>query len=299
MQSLDFQEFLWAKGYSDEICDDMLKKMIELTPFSSTEMIVFNQLFIDFCILGGMPEVVSNYISNKHFADTLNIQQAIFQAYKADIRKYSSGLEQTKIISVFEHITPQLAKENKKFQYSSIKTGSKAKDYWGCIEWLRDAGIINICYCMNFPELPLKGNYNPDKFKLYFKDTGILVATLDEEARDNLRINKALGIYKGGLFENIVGEAISKSGGELYYFKRDDGTLEEDFFLRTMTNLVPIEVKARNSKSKSMISLIKNDKYSDINWGIKLCSANIGNSNNVYTFPYFCAFLLKKYLKSR
>ena len=299
MQSLDFQEFLWAKGYSDEICDEMLKKMIVLTPFSSTEMLVYNQLFIDFCITGGMPEIVANYITNNSFSDTVYLQQMIVQAYKDDIRKYAEGLEQTKIIGVFEHITPQLAKENKKFQYSTIKRGGKAKDYWGCIEWLRDAGIINICYSMAFPELPLKGNYNPDRFKLYFKDTGLLVATLDEEARDNLRINKALGIYKGGLFENIVGEAISKSGGELYYYKREDGTLEEDFFLRTMTNLVPIEVKARNSKSKSMISLIKNDKYSDIKWGIKLCSANIGKSNDVYTFPYFCAFLLRKYLKSR
>ena len=299
MQSLDFQEFLWAKGYSDEICDEMLKKMIELTPFSSTEMLVFNQLFIDYCILGGMPEIITNYITNNNFSDTLYLQQMIVQAYKDDIRKYAEGLEQTKIIGVFEHITPQLAKENKKFQYSSIKSGGRSKDYWGCIEWLRDAGIINICYSMAFPELPLKGNYNPDKFKLYFKDTGLLVATLDEEARDNLRINKALGIYKGGLFENIVGEAISKSGGELYYYKREDGTLEEDFFLRTMTNLVPIEVKAKNSKSKSMISLIKNDKYSDIKWGIKLCSANIGKSDDLYTFPYFCAFLLRKYLKSR
>ena len=299
MQSLDFQEFLWAKGYSDEICDEMLKKMIELTPFSSTEMLVFNQLFIDYCILGGMPEIIANYIINNNFSDTLYLQQMIVQAYKDDIRKYAEGLEQTKIIGVFEHITTQLAKENKKFQYSSIKSGGRAKDYWGCIEWLRDAGIINICYSMAFPELPLKGNYNPDKFKLYFKDTGLLVATLDEEARDNLRINKALGIYKGGLFENIVGEAISKSGGELYYYKREDGTLAEDFFLRTMTNLVPIEVKAKNSKSKSMTSLIKNDKYSDITWGIKLCSANIGKSDDLYTFPYFCAFLLKKYLKSR
>ncbi len=299
MNSLDFQEFLWAKGYSDEICDEMLNKMINLIPFSSTEMMIFNQLFIDFTILGGMPEIVANYIKNNNFSDTLHLQQMIVQAYKDDIRKYANGLEQTKIIGVFEHITPQLAKENKKFQYSSLKTGGRAKDYWGCIEWLRDAGIINICYSMAFPELPLKGNYNPDRFKLYFKDTGILVATLDEEARDNLRINKTLGIYKGGLFENIVGEAISKSGGELYYYKREDGTLEEDFFLRTMNNLVPIEVKARNSKSKSMISLINNNKYSDIKWGIKLCSANIGTNDKIYTFPYFCSFLLRKYLKTR
>ena len=114
-----------------------------------------------------------------------------------------------------------------------------------------------------------------------------------------MKISHLFFIGAGGLFENIVGEAISKSGGELYYYKREDGTLEEDFFLRTMNNLVPIEVKARNSKSKSMNSLINNNKYPDISWGIKLCSANIGTNDKIYTFPYFCSFLLRKYLKTR
>jgi hypothetical protein len=135
------------------------------------------------------------------------------------------------------------------------------------------------------------------KYKLYFKDTGLLVACLDDEAQDDLRANKNLGVYKGALYENFVGEALSKSGYELYYFKKDNSTLEEDFFVRTKKSLVPVEVKSQNGRSRSLSELIKNPRYQDITHGIKLCNANIGFENSIFTFPYFCAFLLKRYLK--
>ena len=145
----------------------------------------------------------------------------------------------------------------------------------------------------------MKGNYDETKYKLYFADTGLLVAMLDEEAQVDLRANKNLGVYKGALYENIVGEALVKSGCGLYYYKRDDSTLEEDFFVRTANNLVPVEVKATNSKSKSLSTLINSEKYSDITYGLKLINGNVGCVNNIYTFPYFCAFLVKKYLSQR
>lgn len=124
--------------------------------------------------------------------------------------------------NVFNHIPVQLAKENKKFQISKVASGAKFKDYWGCIEWLVDAGMINLCYCLHTPDLPLKGNYEDDKYKVYFRDTGLLVANLDEEAQEDLRAN--------------------------------------------------------------------------ITTGIKLIHGNVGFENNIHTFPYFCAFLLKRYL---
>ena len=175
--------------------------------------------------------------------------------------------------------------------------GARFKDYRGCIEWLSDAGMVNVCYCLNFPELPLKGNYEETKYKLYFADSGLLVAMLDEEAQEDLRANKNLGVYKGALYENIVGEALVKSGCGLYYYKREDSTLEEDFFVRTASELIPVEVKATNGRAKSLRTLIGSEKYSDISRGIKLTGGNIGYSGNIYTFPYFCAFLLKRYLK--
>lgn len=297
MRSMDFEEFLWSKGYDNGFVSDMLAHMTELKPFNETEMTVLNSLFLDYCILGGMPAVVSEYIERNTFEGSLELQQQLILDYKEDIRKYAEGLEQAKIVNVFNRIAPQLAQDNKKFRISKIAKGAKTKDYWGCIEWLNDSGIINICYCLNFPELPLKGNYDSSKYKLYFADSGLLVSMLDEESQDDLRANKNLGVYKGALFENIVGEALVKSGYDLYYYKRDDSQLEEDFFVRTADALVPVEVKATNSRSKSLSTLIKSEKYADISYGIKFTGGNIGFANNIYTFPYFCAFLLKRYMK--
>ncbi len=297
MYSLDFEEFLWAKGYSEEAIESLLAHMKQLVPFSETEMSVYSSLFMDYCILGGMPAVVREYIVKGTFEGSLATQRQLLADYKEDIRKYAEGMDQTRILNVFNHIPPQLAKDNKKFQISKVAPGARFKDYRGCIEWLNDAGMTNICYCLNYPELPLKGNYDESKYKLYFADSGLLVAMLDEEAQDDLRVGKNLGIYKGALYENIVGEALVKSGYHLYYFKREDSTLEEDFFLRTASHLIPVEVKATNGRSKSLRTLIDSPAYPDISYGIKLTGGNLGFSDNVYTFPYFCAFLLKRYLK--
>lgn len=298
MYSMDFEEFLWAKGYDDGFIADLLSHMRTLTPFSELEMSVCNSLFLDYCILGGMPAVVREYVERGTFEGSLDIQQQLIADYKEDIRKYAEGLDQGRILNVFNQIPPQLAKDNKKFQISKVASGARFKDYRGCIEWLSDAGMVNICYCLNFPELPLKGNYEETKYKLYFADSGLLVAMLDEEAQEDLRANKNLGVYKGALYENIVGEALVKSGCGLYYYKREDSTLEEDFFVRTASELIPVEVKATNGRAKSLRTLISSEKYSDISYGIKLTRGNIGYSDDIYTFPYFCAFLIKRYLKS-
>lgn len=297
MYSMDFEEFLWAKGYDDIAIEDMLWHMKVQKPFNDVEMQVYSNLFLDFCILGGMPAVVKGYIKRGTFEGSLDVQRQLLEDYKEDIRKYAEGMDQTRILNVFEQIPIQLAKDNKKFQISKVAKGARFKDYRGCIEWLRDAGIVNICYCMNYPELPLKGNYDDTKYKLYFFDTGLFVAMLDEEAQEDLRANKNLGVYKGALYENIVSEALTKCGYGLYYFKKEDSTLEEDFFVRTTENLVPVEVKATRGTAKSLRTLIQRDNYPDIQWGIKFTAGNIGFSDKIYTFPYFCTFLIKDYLK--
>ena len=299
MYSLDFEEFLWAKGYNDDVINEMLKAMLELKPFSELQHTIFSSLFLDYCVLGGMPAVVKEYIKNKTFEGTLEIQRQLIADYQEDIRKYAVGLDQTRITNVFNSIPVQLAKENKKFQLSKIEKGARFKDYRGCIEWLQDAGMIHMCYCLNNPELPLKGNYDPDKFKIYFCDTGLFVALLDDEAQEDLRANKNLSVYKGALYESIVGEALVKSGYGLYYYKKDNGTLEQDFFVRTSNSLIPLEVKSTNNRSKSLSALVSNEKYSDIEYGIKLCAGNIGFSNDIYTFPNYCTFLLKRYLQEK
>lgn len=297
--SLDFEEFLWAKGYDDAFVEELLDRMVKEKPLNKAVLETCYNMFLDYCILGGMPAVVRSYIEKGTFEGTLDIQRQLLSDYEEDIRKYATGMDQTRITNIFNQIPVQLAKDNKKFQISKVEKGARFKDYRGCIEWLSDAGIINVCNCLHVLELPLKGNYDETKYKIYFRDTGLLVAMLDEEAQEDLRANKNLGTYKGALYENIVGEALSKCNYDLYYYKKENSTLEEDFFVRTKDALVPVEVKATNGRSKSLRSLIENEKYQDIKFGIKFCNGNIGYSNGIYTFPYFCVFLLKEYLKNK
>lgn len=296
MYSLDFEEFLWAKGYKEDVIEDMLLHMKTFTPFNELEMSVYHGIFLDYVVLGGMPAVVKDYIQKGTFEGSLNTQHQLIADYKEDIRKYAQGVDQTRILNVFNSIASQLAKENKKFQISKVEKNARFRDYRGCAEWLVDAGIVNACYCLNDVELPLSGNCDTDKFKLYFCDTGLLVSLLDEESQEDLRANKNLGVYKGALYENIVSEALVKTGYKLYYYKKENATLEEDFFIRSANNLIPVEVKAQGGRSKSLRTLISSGKYSDIAYGFKLSANNIGYSEQIYTFPYFCTFLLKRFM---
>lgn len=299
MHSMDFEEFLWAKGYSQEQIDSILQHMLDNKPFNENESSVFKSLFLDYCVLGGMPEVVKIYIETGTFSGTLDVQEQIRLDYEEDVRKYAEGIDQAKIIRVYRSIPAQLAKENKKFQFNKVEKNARSREYTGCIEWLKDAGVIVECNCLQFPELPLKGNIVENKYKIYYPDTGLLVSALDEEAQDDLRINKNLGVYKGALYENFVAEAFVKQGLGLFYYKKDNSSLEEDFFVRTQNDLIPVEVKSGNNQSKSLAELIENRTYSDISYGIKLGNFNVGHENDIYTFPYFCAFKLKEYLKEK
>lgn len=298
MYSMDFEEFLWAKGYQQEQINDILKHMIDIKPFNETEMQVYKTLFLDYCVLGGMPEVIRGFIETGTFSGSLSIQEQIRLDYEEDVRKYAEGLDQTKIIRIYRSVPSQLAKENKKFQFNRIDKNARSREYTGCIEWLIDAGVITECKCLGYPELPLKGNVEEGKFKLYYPDTGLLISALDEEAQEDLRVNKNLGVYKGALYENFVAEAFIKQGLGLFYYKKENSSLEEDFFVRSQSELFPVEVKANSDRSKSLGSLIRNEKYSDIKNGIKLGDFNVGYVNNIYTFPYFCAFLIKAFVKN-
>ena len=299
MFSMDFEEFLWAKGYRKEQIASILSHMLENKPFNENELAIFKELFLTYSVLGGMPDVVKQYLETGTFSGTLDLQNQIRLDYEEDVRKYAEGLDQTKIISVYRSIPAQLAKENKKFQFNKVAKNARSREYSGCIDWLKDAGIIMECNCLQFPELPLKGNIEESKYKLYYMDTGLLISSLDEEAQEDLRVNKNLGVYKGALYENFVAEAFVKQGFGLYYYKKENASLEEDFFVRTQNTLVPVEVKANSNQSKALSALISNKRYQDISFGIKLGDVNVGHANQIYTFPYFCAFKLKEYLKEK
>ncbi len=300
MFSMDFEEFLWAKGYSKEQVDDLYAHMLSLKPLSQLEMDTFMGIFRDYMTIGGMPEVVKKYIDNGHFGGTLKLQRQLLKDYEEDITKYAKETDKAKIMAVYSHIPTFLAKENKKYQITKIARGARNREYIGAVDWLKEAGVINVCYCLSNAELPLKGNYDADCYKIYYHDTGLLIASLDEEAQDDLRTNKNFGTYKGAIYENVVGEMLRKSGYEqLYYYKHDSPALEMDFFVRDAHSLIPVEVKAKDGATASLNNLIKWSSYPDVKYGIKFGYKNIGWNGSFYTFPYFLAFLLKRFLKER
>ncbi|MBR2493628.1 MAG: ATP-binding protein [Paludibacteraceae bacterium] len=299
MHSMDFEEFLWAKGYSEDFVEEMYQNMLQVKPFTNLQLETLFGLFRDYVSIGGMPEVVNTYIQKGNFSGTLAIQKQLLKDYEEDITKYVEGLDKAKVKSVYNHISTFLAKDNKRFQVTKIGKNARNRDYVGCVEWLADAGVINICYCMNLPELPLKGNYDPKMYKIYYKDTGLLIASLDDEAQADLRENKNLNTYKGAIYENIVADMLAKQGYNLYYYSSDKPALEMDFFVRDAKSLIPIEVKAKDNPTASLNNLLKDDKYPDIRFGIKLGYKNIGFNGKFYTFPYFLTFLLKRFLKGR
>ena len=298
LRSLDFAEFLAAKGYGEGYVGELFAHMAERRPFSAADLALLDRLFLDFCILGGMPEVVRTYLERQSFEGSLDLQRQIVAAYRDDVRKYAEGLDQARILNVLDHVPVQLARENKKFQISKVARDARFRDYRGCVEWLRDAGIVVPCHALHVPELPIRANYDESRFKLYMADTGLLVSMLDDESQADLRANGNLGGWKGGLCENIVGEALYKAGADLVYYKREDSTLEEDFFLRTARHLVPVEVKATNARSKSLRTLIASERYPDIAWGVKLVRGNIGFENSILTLPLATAFLLRRLLST-
>lgn len=298
MHSMDFEEFLWAKGYKSEQINDLLNHIINVKPFSDIEMKVYKNCFYDYLITGGMPAIVQKYIENKNFSGILQMQRQLLNDYEEDITKYAKGLEKGKILNVYRNIPYFLGKESKRYQITKISKSARTRDYIGAFEWLSNAGIINICYCLNSLELPLSGNYDMSKYKIYFGDTGLLIASLDEEAQLDLRENKNFNTFKGAIFESIAGETLVKAGYKLFYFKDDSSQIEMDFFIRGKNSLIPIEIKSKDGSTASLNKLIEKDKYKDIKFGIKFGDRNIGFNGKFYTLPYFTMFLLKDFIKS-
>lgn len=297
MHSMDFEEFLWAIGYDGAMVENLYSHMKGLVPFSDLEMKVMLEHFHDYMTIGGMPAVVNSFVKNGNFSGTLQMQRQLLKDYEDDITKYAEGLDKAKVKNVYNHISVFLAKDNKKYQITKVAKGARSREYIGTVDWLSDAGIVNVCHCLSNIELPLKGNYEENNYRIYFRDTGLLIASLDDEAQEDLRANRNFGTYKGAIYENIVGDMLVKQGYELFFYRNEQGTLEMDFFVRDRDSLVPVEVKAKNGATASLVNLITKDKYSDVRYGIKLAERNIGFENGFYTFPYFLTFLIKRFLR--
>lgn len=289
MYSLDFEEFLWANGITEDMIKDIHDKYF-LTK-KQVPIAIHNKmmsLFKEYIVIGGMPKVVDYFITNHDFNGAFKIQKNIIEEYKNDIVLYADDEEKSKIRDVFDSIPYQLAKENKKFQYKLVEKKGTADKFNYAIQWLIDADIVVRCNNLDIPELPLQGNAKNDAFKIYMCDTGLLMAMMEEGSQLEI-IKGNLGIYKGAIYENIIADAFNKQGRKVYYFEKDS-KLEIDFIIRYENKVTAVEVKsADNTKSKSLKSLI--DNYNVTNC-IRLSSKNIGTSNNTVFYPLYMVIFL-------
>lgn len=290
LNSLDFEEFCWANGMSEDALTylkSFFDQKITVPEAIHKKML---DLFKEYIVVGGMPRIVDEFVTNHNFANVLNLQKNILEDYKNDIIKYADMEDKAKIRDCFLSIPKHLAKDYKKFRYNLVDKNGSAKKYFGSLEWLYDAGIINFCYNLSVPELPLEGNAKSDVFKVYMKDTGLLMAMLEDGSQIEI-INGNLGIYKGAIYENIIADLFGKMGRKLYYFEYNS-TLEIDFFIRLDGKATAIEVKsADNTKSKSLISIMNNWH---VEKAIKLSSKNLGIAQNgILNLPIYMVMFLK------
>ena len=251
------------------------------------------QLLLQYTVVGGFPEAVNDFLENKDINRVTTIQRNIIASYKDDMERYAPQVYKGKVTECFSSIPKQLCRENKKFQYSVVKKGSRASTYEGCLAWLEDAALIRRCYNLSFPELPLEGNAQQDIFKVYMGDMGLLVSMLEEGAAKDILQGNLFG-YKGAVFENLIADIFSKMGRKLYYYRKDSG-LEVDFVIRYKGECTLLDVKQRNGNSKRISTILNNPEKYHVYNAIKMGDYNISRNGNVLILPLYMAFLLTEY----
>lgn len=291
MYPLDFEEFLWANGINDKVIDSVKSCFKNETAVPEGIHKVMMELLYRYVIVGGLPEVVNKFLETRNIELTYQVQRNLIAGYEEDMVKYADDADKACIRECFESVPKQLAKENKKFQYSVLRKGGRASRYTGSIQWLEDAGLVRRCYNVHITELPLEGNSIKDCFKLYVTDIGLLVAMLDYGTQADILKGNLLG-YKGAIFENHMADFLCKSGQKFYYFRKDSG-LELDFLIRYNGECVILEAKAKSGKTKSLKTILKNKDVYHVNNAIKLGTYNVGRENEVLTIPLYMGFLIK------
>ena len=293
MYPLDFEEFLWANGISDEVLsyvDDCRQKETSVMLAIHQRM---RQLLLQYTIVGGMPAVVDTFVNDNKMMDVVReMQQDIVRSYEDDIVKYAPRDMKSMIRDSFLSIPKQLSKENKKFQYSLVQKKGTSSSFQGVLQWIEDAGIIRRCHNLSITELPLDGNAIDYVFKVYMADTGLFVSMLEHGTQFDILQGNLLG-YKGAIFENLMADIFGKMGRKLYYFRKDSG-LELDFLIRYKGKCTPVEVKAVSGNAKSLKTVMNHPEKYHIEQAIKLGDYNVGRNGNVLTLPLYMAFLLRE-----
>lgn len=290
MYPLDFEEFLWANGIEDRMIDVLRNCLQKETPVQEALQNRMRELLLQYTVVGGMPEAVQTFVDTKRADEVLRIQRDIIRSYEDDMVKYADRKDKANIKECFQSIPKQLAKENKKFQYSIVRKGSTASKYAGSLQWIEDAGIITRCYNLSITELPLDGNAEKDVFKVYMRDCGLFVSMLEDGTQYDILQGNLYG-YKGAIFENLIADIFGKMGRKLYYFHKDSG-LEVDFVIRYKGECTLVEVKASDGNTKSTKTILKHPEKYHVYHGIKLGDYNVGRAGQILTLPLYMAFLL-------
>lgn len=291
MYPLDFEEFLWANGIAEPIIDKLKECLLNETPVPLAIHTRLKELLLQYTIVGGLPEVVNTFLSTHNLSLVKALQNDIVDGYKDDMVKYADSADKPHIRQCFESIPSQLAKENKKFQYSLVKKGATASKYAGSLQWTEDAGITRRCYNLSITELPLDGNAINDIFKVYVSDTGLFVSLLEDGTQSDILQGNLFG-YKGAIFENLMADIFGKMGRKLYYYHKDSG-LEVDFVMRYKGKCTLVEVKATSGNVKSAKTILAHPEKYHVDSAIKLGDYNIGRNGQVLTLPLYMAFLLR------
>ena len=288
LRPFDFEEFLWALDISEEHIRSLKLNYIDKKPIDSFIHDLMNGFFINYIIVGGMPEAVKTYNIRHNFDDVFPIQKELLESYRDDIAKYTDKKERAKARECFDSIPRQLGRDNKKFQYKLIKSGARSAAYDGSIQWLIDAGILLKVYNLVQLAMPLSAYKKSEAFKLYVFDTGILMAMLGSEIPYQLSIGN-LDVFNGALFENCVATQLACNHNDMYYFERNS-SLEIDYVLESKVGLIGIDVKASyNTKAKSLKTLLKEN---EIDIGIILSKNNISKKEKIIDIPTYLAMLL-------
>ena len=291
MYPLDFEEFLWANDIAEPVIALLQRSLDSGSPVPEALHNRMRQLLLQYTVVGGMPDAVQTFVTSRQMDEVLRIQRDIVRSYEDDMVKYAEKKDKSRIKECFQSIPRQLAKENKKFQYSVVKKGSTSANYAGSLQWIEDAGIITRCHNLSITELPLDGNAEEDTFKVYMCDTGLFVSMLEDGTQFDILQGDLYG-YKGAIFENLIADIFTKMGRKLYYFHKDSG-LEVDFVIRYQGECTLVEVKARSGNVKSTKTILNHPEKYHVSHAIKLGDYNIGKNGPLLTLPLYMAFLLR------
>lgn len=289
MYSLDFEEFLCAKGYNDDAIAYLKDFYISNKEVPKELNDKYLELFREFMIVGGMPEVVQTFIDTNNFQEASKIQGKILADYQDDISKHAKGQEKIKVRQCYDSIPKQLAKEYKKFQYSVVEKGKTSKKYGGSIKWLCDSSLVNKCSNVNEAYIPLLAYEMDDQFKLYLNDTGLLLYLYGPETKLAILNNTLKGNAKGGIYENIISELLLKRGYKLYYYKTQNSSMEIEFVIEKNGEVIPIEVKAGNDSTPSLNSFI-NKYHPKVSY--KFVNGNVGFLDGKKTLPHYMVMFI-------